>query len=524
MTSLMTDPLRDPNLSVAPDGSIFAIPSRDEQTRAFSGICKMAQASANRGQQVVAIQGLGFVGCAVAAVVANAKTSCGEPKYFAIGVDRDTPAAYWKIAKIKEGKTPIESPDKRLGDLIGVAVRQDRTLVATSDDNAYGLADIILIDLPLDVVDRSETSTSAIDIRLEPFKAALRSVAKHMREDALVIIETTVPIGLCEKVIVPLFDEERQKRGFSRPVRLGHAYERVMPGPRYVESIDGLPRTYSGIDAESRQSTRTFLESIMPTAADKLFELPSPTASEMAKILENSYRAMNIAFIHEWTLLAEASGVNLFDVVDSIRVRKGTHDNMRYPGFGVGGYCLTKDSLLAQWSASNLLHSAVELKLTLEALRVNHSMPLHAFSLMKDLLGPTPSSFSTVLAGVSYLPEVADSRNSPTEILFDALDREQWPCSVTDPYLARWEERPNALYEQDFAKAVGDAECIVFTIGHKSYKELSADELLSQAPRLRAVVDGFNVLGDEIAKDLHRRGIRILGVGKGHWRKEGLQK
>ena len=99
--------------------------------------------------------------------------------------------------------------------------------------------------------------------------------------------------------------------------------------------------------------------------------------------MENSFRALNIAFIYEWALLAENIGINLFKVIDSIKKRKGTHDNMMKPGFGVGGYCLPKDGLLAQWSIENIFHiSNLKLKMTIEALQINDKMPLHAQSLL----------------------------------------------------------------------------------------------------------------------------------------------
>src|SRR5207249_3311459 len=116
-------------------------------------------------------------------------------------------------------------------------------------------------------------------------------------------------------------------------------------------------------------AARNFLNALIDTEKYPLTELADTSASEMAKLLENSYRAANIALIHEWTLLAEQVGVNLFEVVESIKVRKGTHDNIRYPGLGVGGYCLPKDPLLAQWSATHLFNTDIVLSMTLEAMR-----------------------------------------------------------------------------------------------------------------------------------------------------------
>ena len=237
-----------------------------------------------------------------------------------------------------------------------------------------------------------------------------------MRPDALVLIETTVPVGMTDQVVLPTLRGERLLRGIDTPVLLAHAYERVMPGPQYVSSIRAYPRVFAGADERSSEAAREFLSSFIHTPdGDGLSQLADTVSSELAKLLENSYRATNIAFMHEWTLLAENLGVDLFRIIDVIRKRKGTHDNMRYPGFGVGGYCLTKDSLLAQWGADHLLGSeANQLRMTLDALRTNALMPVHTAQLVREAADGDLSGAVIAVCGVSYIPDVADTRNSPT--------------------------------------------------------------------------------------------------------------
>jgi len=109
-----------------------------------------------------------------------------------------------------------------------------------------------------------------------------------------------------------------------------------MPGPDYIDSIQNFYRVYSGIDENSADSVEQFLKTIISTKDYPLTRLGSTNATEMAKVLENSYRAMNIAFTVEWSRFAEEAGVNLYEVVDAIRMRP-THRNLMYPGIGVGG-------------------------------------------------------------------------------------------------------------------------------------------------------------------------------------------
>jgi len=501
-------------VSIAPDGSAYAIPSPAELLD--------VDLSAPSDRPVVIVQGLGFVGAAVAAVLSGAEDELGRPLYSVIGVDLATPESYWKIGKINAGASPFSSPDRELEDLIRRGVLEGRNLVATASESAYQLADVIILDIPLDVRERVVGSANEIHVELNGFEEALRAIGKRMKPDALVVIETTVPIGTTERIAAPILREERARRGIQAPLLLAHAYERIMPGPKYVESVREYFRSFAGIDEASTDRTRAFLDSFIDTERWPLWVLTDTTSSEMAKLLENSYRAANIAFVYEWTLLAEQVGVNLFDVIDSIRVRRGTHDNMRYPGFGVGGYCLTKDSYLAQWGALHLFSSNVALDMTLAALRVNYHMPRHTFDLLSELAGGSLDGMRVAVFGVSYLAGVADTRNSPTEMLVDELERAGARIVAHDPCVAHWEERPEVHLAATSGSALAAADAAVLAVPHPEYAGLSVSEITSGGTRSLIIVDAQNVLDDEKAGELHSAGCRIAGVGKGHWREKGF--
>ena len=505
---------------MAPDGAAYAIPTASEIDNSWKSVKARAQAFTADGRKIVVVQGLGFVGAAVAAVVASARDPETTPSYFVIGVDVPTPGGYWKIAKLNAGTAPISSPDAELDRLTHAGVCLQGNLAATSSEEAYSLADVIIVDLPLDVEDRFVNNTKEVDIRLAPFKQALHVIGRRMRPDALVIVETTVPIGFCERIVRPLLQAERELRDIPEPVLLAHAYERVMPGSKYVDSIRNFWRTFSGVDQPSTAAARTFLSSIINVGEYPLWDLQDTNASEMAKLIENSYRSVNIAFIHEWTILAERTGVNLFDVINSIRVRKGTHDNIRQPGFGVGGYCLTKDPLFAQWSATKLFAMDHELAMTVEALRINQRMPLHTFELAVELAGGSVSGKRIAVCGVSYLPEVPDTRNSPAEELVDALLAAGASVLAQDPYIAHWPERHQVDFTRDLRECLSKADGLIVAVPHKPYLDLTVNDFVNGSCRF--VVDAQNCIGDDLAAGLHAKGVRISGVGKGHWRKRGF--
>lgn len=502
----------DDTVSRAPDGAAYAVPAPAEVAAQFAEIQRVIA-----GRPVVVVQGLGFVGAAVAATIAGARDAEGNPRWFVIGVDLATPAGWWKIARINEGRAPIGSPDAEFDRLVERGVRETRNLVATASQEAYSLAGTIVVDVHLDVIDRRAATPADIQLNLAGFEAAIRAVGRAMQPDALVLVETTVPLGACEKIVIPALEAERKARGIAAPVQLAHAYERVMPGPRYIDSIRRFWRSFSAIDAESAARAREFLATFIETEKFPPAELADPASSELAKLLENSYRAANIAFIHEWTLLAERAGINLWAVVDSIRVRKGTHDNMRYPGFGVGGYCLTKDSLLAQWSATHLFKTDHILEVTLDALRINHDMPLHTLELVRELAGGSLAGIRLLVCGISYLPDVADTRNSPTEIFVDQAQAGGARVIVNDTCLQEWLERPDIELVSDARAALAGADAIVLAVPHSAYRALKASDFPAHA----VIVDASNVLDDTLAGELHGAGARLAGVGKGHWRKRG---
>jgi UDP-N-acetyl-D-glucosamine dehydrogenase len=488
------------SVSVAPDGIEYAIPSAAKARADLERIVAAAEAF---GGSVVVVQGLGFVGAAVCGALA------ASGRHLVVGVDLPRPESYWKVAKLGSGSV-FGSPDPELAAAIAEGVAAGR-LFTTTLDEAYALADVIVVDVDLGLDGRAE-------VALEPFERAIRAAGAHMRDDALLIVETTVPPGTCRTIVLPALEEERRRRGIESAPLLANAYERVMPGAHYLASVRAYPRSYAGLDPVSARGARQFLESFVDAP---LRELPDLESAELGKLLENSYRAANIAFIHEWTRLAESIGVDLWSVVDSIRARVGTHDNIRNPGVGVGGYCLTKDSFLAQWGAERLLGSDVRLETTLAALEINALMPLHTFEHARVLAGGELRGRRIALCGVAYLPDVADTRNSPTELLWRELRAAGAEVRVHDPQVVRWAEQPEAIVEQDLARALAGVDGVVLAVRHSGYREVDAERLAELVGAPGWVVDAQNMLGDEDAQRLHAAGWRVSGVGKGHWRAAG---
>lgn len=480
----------------------------------------------NNTRKNVVIQGLGFVGTAMAAAVANALDASGNALYNVIGVDLPTEEHYWKIARVNAGLASVVSTDASL-DAAYKTAHERGNLTATYNPYAYTLADVVVIDIHLDIKKKQLGNARDYDFTFDRYKEAMKPIAERIRNNTLVLVETTVPPGTTEKILKPMFERIGRERGLdTSTVHLAHSYERVMPGKEYLNSITNFYRVYSGTDDAAKQAAREFLSSFINTKDFPLTELHSTTASEMSKVLENSFRAMNIAFMQEWTEFAQDAGVNMFDVIQAIRVRP-THRNIMAPGFGVGGYCLTKDSLLADWSYSTLFESEKRLEMSLSAINTNDLMPSFTFDLLKKALqkkGIAKNELSlagkhvTVL-GVSYLNDVADTRYSPTELFYDLCQKEGATMHVHDPLVSYWVEKQIPVETSLDALSTHPNDVAVFAVRHSDYVKMTAHEILSALPGVKIVLDTFNIISDTTAEALRNAGVEVLGVGKGHWQK-----
>jgi nucleotide sugar dehydrogenase len=312
-------------------------------------------------------------------------------------------------------------------------------------------------------------------------------------------------------------EEEFTRRGIDiekNPPLIAHSYERVMPGARYVSSIRDFWRVYSGVNAESKRRAKEFLSRVIDVKNFPLTELEDTNASEMAKVMENSYRATNIALTLEWARFAEKIGVDIFKVRNAIRKRKGTHDNLLRPSLGVGGYCLTKDPVLANWSMQSLFGIDDMLDMAIEAVNINDTMPLHTIELIQEVIPDLKDVKITVL-GVSYLEELGDTRHSPSATLVKFLNEAWAVVKAHDPYVDFWPEMENVPLYTDLKVALKDAEVVIFAVGHKVYKDLQPKEILSMTGTKPLIVDCSDFISDTKIRQYLGLGCAFRGVGKG---------
>ncbi len=505
-------------ISVSPEGKEYQLPTNEETLKENKILEEITKKNREKGRKIVTVQGMGFVGCVMAAVVADATDENGEPYYFVHGHQRPSARSFWKVPVINEGIAPVSSSDPEIPVIFKRTVKEKETLRATWSNLAYELADIVVVDIQLDATKPSFGEAEKGYCDLSAFRSGIRTLGEHIRPDCLILVETTVPPGTCENVVKPIIEEEFTKRGIDikeNPPLIAHSYERVMPGSKYVRSIRDFWRVYSGVNQKSKDLAREFLTNVIDTKNYPLTELENTNASELSKVMENTYRAVNIALTLEWAKFAEKIGVNLFTVRDAIRMRKGTHDNLLRPSLGVGGYCLTKDPVLANWSMKSLFNVDGSLDFAINAVNTNDTMPLHTLELIKEEY-PELKDLNVAVLGVSYLEDLGDTRHSPTEILVRHLNGEWANVKVDDPYVSYWAEIDSYDIGKNPYETVKDADVIVFAVGHSQYKNIDPEKLVKDFKKKPLIIDCSNFLSDEKIKKFKELGCKVKGVGKGH--------
>jgi nucleotide sugar dehydrogenase len=438
---------------------------------------------------------------------------------------------------------PVEAEDPEVAPLIHRCVKEKKTLTATFTHDALSLADVVVVDVQCDYHKESLGNVEDGHAEIKALEESLKIIGEKIKPDCLVLIETTVPPGTTEYIAYPLIKKAFEKRGLKdiEPL-LAHSFERVMPGREYVASIRDFWRVCSGINDRARERVKKFLSEVLNVKKYPLTVLDRPIESETCKIVENSYRATILAFLHEWSLFAERNGVDLIKVLEAIRVRP-THSNIIFPGPGIGGYCLPKDGGLGVWAYRTLMGFEDEIfKITPAAININDTRALHVAEIVRDALrnmGRIVAASKIAVLGASYREDVGDTRYSGSEIIVRKLTEMGAEIVVHDPYVKHWwefekqdtypapgkswarffrnQEKLNELrVHPDLAAALPGVDAVVLAVRHQSYKTLTPEEIVQMSGRPLAVIDCFGLLDDSKIRRFFELGCEVKGLGRGH--------
>jgi UDP-N-acetyl-D-glucosamine dehydrogenase len=528
--------------SSSPTGEKFQLPNPEDYSTEFERLRELVNSQRSLGREIVLVMGLGFVGAVMAAVVADAQDGNGNPAKFVIGMQRPSTRSYWKIPLINRGLSPVSTEDPEVALILDRCVNEKKTLTATFTYDALKFADVVIVDVQCDYLKESLGNVRNGRAEMEALEESFEIIAQNISPQTLVLIETTVAPGTTEQIAYPIMKKVFKKRGIDRDPLLAHSFERVMPGKNYVASIRDFWRVCSGVNEEATSKVVKFLKEVINTEKYPLTILDRPIESETAKIVENSFRATILAFLDEWSLFAEQNGVDLIKVMNAIKVRP-THNNIIFPGPGIGGYCLPKDGGLGLWAYRHIHGFEDDIfKITPLAIDINDTRALHVAQLVRDAMrnmGRPLASAEILVLGASYREDVGDTRYSGSELIVRRLTEMGAELRVHDPYVLHWwefekqdeypvssdslkrffrgQEKLKDLHiEQDLKKALHGADAVIFAVRHKPYLALDPDEVVKNAGSPIAVVDCFGILDDDRIRRYFELGCEVKGLGRGH--------
>jgi UDP-N-acetyl-D-glucosamine dehydrogenase len=425
---------------------------------------------------VVSVIGLGYVGLPLAVAFA-------ERGFPVVGIDVDAR----KTDALNRGESYVQDiPSARLAPLIeaarrpsGASLLQAGQLLATAD---YGVLDrcdaaIICVPTPLN-------KTRDPDVRY--LIQAGESVAAHVHEGMLVILESTTYPGTTEELLLPMLSEREDDRPrvVGQDFFLAFSPERIDPG-RTDFTVENTPKVVGGVTPACRDAAVALYAQIV----EQVVPVSSTQTAEMVKLLENTFRAVNIALVNEAAIMCDKLGIDVWEVIEAAATKP--YGFMKFtPGPGVGGHCIPLDPHYLSWKLRTLNYNARFVQLAGE---INSEMPRYWVEKVQDTLNRAckPLKDSRVLVlGVAYKKDIDDVRESPALDILELLRAKGADVRYHDPHVsALLHNGEDFTSEPDLERALDDADCVVIVTDHSTY------DWPAVARRARLIVDTRHVLG-----------------------------
>lgn len=428
-----------------------------------------------RADQRVGIVGLGYVGLPLAIAFVEAGLEV-------VGID----ANEQRVTALCRGESPIDDiADERLRRALSGRLR-----VVTTDAALIDALDVLFVCVPTPV-------DQAKDPDLGPIRSAASLIRDGLRRGQLVVLQSTTYPG----TTMGPFRAELERRGMvaGRDFDLAFAPERVNPGDP-ASASSSVPRLVGGITPQATERAAVLLERI----CSRVIRLSSPDAAELAKLLENIFRNVNIALINQLALLCERMGLDVWEVVDAAATKP--FGFMRFtPGPGVGGHCIPVDPYYLAWRARqfDFVDRFIE-----TAGDINLAMPRHVVDLVQEALNDRGRSLHGArvgVLGVAFKPDVRDARNAPAASILSHLAVRGAEVAYHDPHVPAFvDENGQERQSHDLGELVAWSDVVVAVTAHGA---IDWDRVFATAP---LVVDTVNV---SRGRTVRPRQVMRLGAG-----------
>ena len=386
--------------------------------------------------------------------------------------------------------TALDVDEARIRDLAGgvlsvPGVREDAYASAmasgrmtfTTDAAAIAESDVVCVCVPTPVRDHQPD--------LAYVQAACREVAGFLRPGTLVVLESTTYPGTTEELVRPLLETSGLRA--DRDFLLSYSPERIDPGNQEY-GLRNTPRIVGGMTAEAAGIAAVFFEQLV----EKVVVVSSCQAAELAKLLENTFRHVNIALVNELAMLCSETGIDVWEVIDATATKPFGFMSF-FPGPGVGGHCIPVDPTYLAWQIRR--DNGRQFRILEEAQDINAQMPGWVASRLGEALNDAgkPVKGATILVlGVAYKPDVGDARESPALKVMAALNRRGARVAFHDPFVSSVPLNDKIISRVELSQRnLARADCVALLTPHRTY---DLDWLATNA---RLVFDARNAFGPD---------------------------
>lgn len=392
------------------------------------------------------------------------------------------------VNSLKKGKSHVRDPV--LEKTFSNAFKTGRITATTNIAQAIRKADVVILSVP------TPTKRNQPDLRF--IKASCKAIGKNLNKNKLVVIESTVYPSACRLVVKPILEKESGLK-CGKDFFLAHCPERLNPSD-YKHSIRNTVRVVGGYDKASGDVAELLYKQIIDAM---VFRVSNLDTAELVKLVENTQRDLNIAFVNEVALICEKIGVDAKEVVDACSTKWNFYRLL--PGPGVGGHCLPNNPYYILRRSKECGFTP---RLIMMGRQVNDSMPSHVVKLIEDGLleaGRSVKDSKICLLGVAYKANIDDVRMSPAHKIAKELRRKKADLVIHDPHV----RKANALKVHDKVvkslKEALKADCLVFLCAHDEYKKIDLNKT-----KASVIVDAAFLFDKEKTKKVYKR----PGLGK----------
>jgi len=407
----------------------------------------------------ICVLGQGYIGLPTALLFAN-----GGHEVVGIDVNKRV------VETLKAGKMPFE--EQGFQELLDSAIAKK----AFRAESLVEEADAFLVAVPTPF----DSEMHMADLKY--VVSACEMIVPHLRKGNLVIIESTIPPNTCDKQVRHILEESGLK--MCEDFHVSHCPERAIPGNTLHEMVYN-DRVIGGVDEKSTQLTANLYSSFVKGN----LHLTTSTTAEMIKLMENTFRDVNIALANEFAQIADDYGIDVWKAIEI--ANKHPRVNILKPGPGVGGHCIAIDPWFLTENANNS-------SLIMMSRQINDSMPQYVLKMVKEMLAGIENPTITVF-GVAYKGDIADTRATPAKKFIKLAEKEGYKVKIYDPFVKEWSYPILGLEE-----AVEGSDCIVVLTDHSEFREMKPEDISKKMKRL-SIIDTRNI------------------INKNSWRKSGYE-